>query len=150
AAGGDEHVGAEVFGDRTRQSGGRGQVVHPVEVKQHHFAPMTKHHLQVGKLVEDAGEDQAQQRDTCVVVPADAVGGQAGVDRVVEAAVVGGLYGRRRDLRVQVERGLEGGGGLKDRPEFAAVQAFTTAAGEDQRAVEAQFGYRPLQFAGGP
>jgi hypothetical protein len=51
---------------------------------------------------------------------------------------------------VQVERRREGGRGLKDRPEFALVEAFTTAVGEDQRAVEAQCGYGPLQFAGGP
>jgi hypothetical protein len=54
---------------------------------------MTEHHLEIWKLVEDAGEDEAQQGDARVVVPADAVGDQAGVDRVVEAAVVGGRTG---------------------------------------------------------
>lgn len=67
------------------------------------------------KVVEDADEDQAQQRDTHIVVPADTVGGQACIDCVIEAAVIGGLYRRWRHLRMSVKRRVEASRGSSGR-----------------------------------
>ena len=66
-----------------------------------------------------------------------------------KARVQRGPNPRLRDLRVDVQRGAERGGGLEDRPVVGVVEVALTGAAEQEGTVEAELGDRALELLRG-
>ena len=96
-----------------------GEVVGPFEVREdpegHGLAPVPEDDLQVGVAVEGAGQDQAQELNARLVVPADGRGREHQVDLVAETGIIRVADGALRDLRVDVERHAQLGRRREDR-----------------------------------
>ena len=78
ATGGDPDLFAEGLGDAAGKARGflRNAVVQPLQIERQHFTPVTADDLQLRVAVECAGQDEAQQMDAGLVVPAPAEHGQ--------------------------------------------------------------------------
>jgi hypothetical protein len=60
----------------------------PLAVEQHQRAPMAEEDLEVGRAVEGAGEDEANELNAGVIVPAKAAGGECSIDVGLEARII--------------------------------------------------------------
>lgn len=102
AAGRDIKILPEVVGNGLLQAGDTRERVKAFEVEEDDLSPVAENDLQIGKPVEDAREDEANELNAGLVVPPQAEGGEGVVDGFAEAGVEGFPDGALGDLRMDV------------------------------------------------
>src|SRR5947209_19039952 len=110
---------------------------------------MADYQLQVREAVEGSAQDEAQNMNRRLDVPAPGSPRQLGRHFRRKARVVGLHYRPRRQCRMEVERDLERLGTLQDRPEELVIQVAAPRVAIDHCPLEAMFTDRALQFIGG-
>lgn len=130
-------------------TGQAGDLVDLLQVEDEHVAPVTEDDLKVRMSVEHAGQDQAQELQARLVMPARSDGRQREVEVPGQSRVVRVAHRSRRDLGVQVQRGSELIRGGEDRLVVRVVEITLAGPTEHHGSAQAELPDCSAQLVGG-